>query len=214
MKPTLLLLGAILSASCFAQKIEVNYSEPIQVDSSAYFMIPELIDNDNRDAYGKGKGYLLGGAYRDIYFYNSATNQSKKLFGTTLSLISSFYSGRSYYYDRYSDDHDKMPENILPQHILYLARTADYNGDKALDSEDPAYLYLSTKTGGQLTKITPDGMNVVSWKLSTDKKLILVKLQQDKNGNRKFGQGDDDVYYRVDLHEDLSRVKCYPVPLP
>ncbi|MET0391732.1 MAG: hypothetical protein ABW019_01270 [Chitinophagaceae bacterium] len=213
MKPILLLLGVICYCSAFSQKVEINYSTPLQIDSSEYFMIPELIDNDNKEAYGKGKGYLLWGNYTDIYFYNAKTNESKKLFGTTLALVSSFNTGRQYYYDRPGDQEEKAPANILPRHILYLARTADYNGDKALDSDDPVYLYLSDKTGNNLARITPEGMNLVSWTLSKDKQMILVKLQRDKNGNKKFGQGDDDVYYRVDLQEDVSKVKCYPLPL-
>lgn len=213
MKPILLLLAALCCYPVFGQKTEVNYSTPLQIDSSHYFMIPELIDNDNKDAYGKGKGYLVWGNYTDIYFYNAQTNQSRKLFGTTLALIVSFNTGRHSYYDRPDEPEEKTPANILPQHILYLARTTDYNGDKALDSEDPVYLYLSTRTGEKLTRITPEGMNVVSWTLSKDKHMILVKLQRDKNGNKKFGQGDDDLYYRIDLQEDISQVKCNPVPL-
>lgn len=214
MKTVLVLSGILFCISSFGQKkVEINYSEPIQVDSSDYFMIPELIDNDNKDAYDKGKGYVLFGNYTDIYFYNAKTNQSKKLFGTTLALISSFHPGRShYYYDR-QENESKPPANLLPAHILYLARTTDYNGDKALDSEDPVYLYLSTKTGEQLTRITPEGMHVLSWSLSADKRMILAKLQQDKNGNRKFGNGDDEVYYRIDLAEDISKIKCYPISL-
>jgi hypothetical protein len=213
MKSILSILGVILFLYSSGQKkTEINYSDPLQVDSSDYFMIPELIDNDNKEAYDKGKGYVMFGNYTDIYFYNAKTNQSKKLFGTTLALISSFHTARPYYYDR-QDEESKPPANILPAHIIYLVRTTDYNGDRALDSEDPVYLYLSSKTGEQLTKITPDGMNVLSWTLSRDKRVMLVKLQQDTNGNRKFGQGDDQVYYRVDLDTDITKVKCYPIAL-
>jgi hypothetical protein len=89
MKSTLLFLGVILCTSAFSQKKdEINFSDAFQVDSSEYFLIPELVDNDNQDEYGKGKGYLLWGNYRDIYFYNATANQSKKLFGATLALIS------------------------------------------------------------------------------------------------------------------------------
>jgi hypothetical protein len=57
----------------------VNFSDPFQIDSSEYYLIPELVDNDNKDAYGKGVGYLSWGDYIDIYFYNSTTKQTKKL---------------------------------------------------------------------------------------------------------------------------------------
>ncbi|MEY4905963.1 MAG: hypothetical protein RLZZ292_3778 [Bacteroidota bacterium] len=56
-------------------KAEVNFSDPFQIDSSDYFIIPKLIDNDQQQVYGKGKGYIPWGNYSDILFYNSKTNQ-------------------------------------------------------------------------------------------------------------------------------------------
>jgi hypothetical protein len=38
-------------------------------------------------------------------------------------------------------------------------------------------------------------------------------LQIDKNGNRKFGEGDDDVYYRIDLKDDISQIEARQVKL-
>ena len=204
-----LLLLVFISASTFAQKKdEVNFSDPFQIDSSEYFLIPELVDNDNRDAYGKGAGYLSWGDYIDIYFYNSNTKQSKKLFAEQLALIQSF-NKREYYYDKGRES--EIPANILAKHIVYLARTENFNGDNALDNHDPLYLYISTKTGDNLKQITPKGLNVISWTPSKDKKIILVKVQNDKNKNKKFGNGDDELYYRIDLDDDISKIQCYQI---
>jgi hypothetical protein len=208
-----LLLSVTISTLTFGQKFgkdEVNFSDPFQIDSSEYFLIPKLIDNDNQQAYGKGKGYLPWGNYSDILFYNSKTNQTKKLFNGQLALIAPFNS-RRYYYD-YGKEQE-MPANILPNHIVYLARTDNFSGDNALDTDDPLYLYISTKTGDNLKQITPKGFNVVSWSTSKDKKMILVKVQNDKNGNRKFGNGDDELYYRIDLNDDISKIQCYQINL-
>ncbi len=41
--------------------------------------------------------------------------------------------------------------------------------------------------------------------------MILVKVQNDKNGNKKFGNGDDELYYRIDLDADISKIQCYQV---
>jgi hypothetical protein len=206
MRPKIFLLLTIVlihSYSFGQKKDEINFSDPFQIDSSDYFLIPRLIDSDNQASYGKGKGYLPWGNYNDIYFYNSTTNQTKKLFGTTLVLISPFNPRRFNYEYKPAE----TPENFLNKHIVYLARTENFNGDNALDTEDPVYLYISTKTGDNLTQITPKGLNVVSWTPSKDKKTILVKLQQDKNGNKKFGVGDDEVYYKIDLNDDISKIK-------
>jgi len=210
---TSLLLLALISTSAFAQKKdEINFSDPFQIDSSEYYLIPELVDNDNREAYGKGVSYLNWGDYIDIYFYNSTTKESKKLFAGQLALIQSF-NKKQYYYSYYYDKvrATELPENILPKHIVYLARTENFSGDNALDNHDPLYLYISTKTGDNLKQITPKGLNVISWTVSKDKKMILVKVQNDKNKNRKFGNGDDELYYRIDLDEDISKIQCYQI---
>ena len=206
--PTLLLISSICFASSAQKKEDINFSDPFQIDSSEYYLIPEVVDNDNKDVYGKGVGYLSWGDYLDIYFYNSATKQTKKLFDKQLALIQSF-NKREYYYDKGRES--EIPANILPKHIVYLARTENFNGDNALDNQDPVYLYISTKTGDNLTQITPNGLTVISWTLSKDKKMILVKLRNDKNKNKKFGNGDDELYYRIDLDDDISKIQCYQV---
>ena len=152
----------------FAQKKdEINFSEPFQIDSSAYFLIPQLVDNDNQSDYGKGKGYLPWGNYKEIFFYNSATKQTKRLFDRQLALIQPFFTRRDYY-DQ--DKEPQIPANILPNHIVYIVRTENYNNDNGLDTEDPQYLYISDKSGANLKQVTPKGLNVVSWTLSKDKK--------------------------------------------
>jgi hypothetical protein len=207
---SMIILVSVLSINARSQELlkksEVNYSEPMQVDSSVYFLIPKLIGNENRNAYGKGKGYLPWGNYSEIYFYNSATRESKKLFGGQLAIITAFGPGRNWYY--YYRNSPEIPHGILDNHIIYLARTENYNNDNGLDSEDPVYLYISTKTGDKLTQITPKGVNVISWNISKDKKMILVKTQHDKTGNKKFGNGDDEFYYRIDLDDNISKIKC------
>ncbi len=206
---TALFTLALFSFTSSAQKKEeINFSDPYQVDSSDYFIIPRMIDDINAAAYGKGKGYLPWGNYSDIVFYNRGTNQSKKLFGDKLALINSFSQRRNYYY--YEESKEKeAPANILSRHIVYLVRTENFNNDGGLDTDDPVYLYISTKTGDNLRQITPNGFNVLSWTVSKDQQMILVKGQNDKNGNKKFGQGDDQLYYRVDLDDDISKIKCY-----
>ncbi len=184
------------------------FSDPLQVDSSAYFLIPRLVDDVNKDAYGKGKGYLPWGNYNEIFFYNAATKQTRKLFDKQLALIQPFSSPRNNYENHKEPD---LPPNILPNHIVYIARTDNFNGDNGLDNEDPQYLYISTKTGDNLRQVTPKGLNVISWTLSKDKKIILVKVQHDKNRNKKFGNGDDELYYRVDLQDDVTKVQCEPL---
>ena len=207
---TLILIAFFCTTSFAQKKDEINFSDPFQIDSSEYFLIPRLVDNDNLNAYGKGKGFLRWGNYSDIFFYNASTKQTKKVFEGQLALIQPFITERYNSLDRSEAD---TPRNILPDHIVYIARTDNFNKDNGLDTEDPQYLFISSKTGNNLKQVTPKGLNVVSWTLSKDKKMILVKVQNDKNGNKKFGNGDDELYYRVDLDADISKIECYQVTM-
>lgn len=210
--PLTFIVAILFFALASAQKKEeINFSDAFQLDSSEYFLIPRLLDDSNKDPFDKGKGYVLWGHYTDILFYNTKTNQTKKLFEGKPSLISPFLQKRSSYY--YQETGPDLANNILPALIIYSIITDDFNGDKVLDSEDPSYLFVSTKTGEDLTQITPKGFDVVSWTVSKDKKIILVKGRIDKNKNKKFGNGDDQLYYRVDLNNDISKIKCYQVNL-
>ncbi len=212
MKKTLASLMTILvicTVVCGQKKEEINFSDPMQVDSSEFYLIPMLVDNDDLPVYGKGKGYLPWGDYKNIYFYNSKTGTTKKLFEGPLALILSF--NKRFYFEKPLIP--EIPGNILPGQIVYLARTEDFNKDKALDSDDPVYLFISTKSGENLKQITPAGVNVNSWTISKDKKMILVKAQNDKNNNKKFGQGDDQLFFRIDLDDDVSKIKCYPIDI-
>ena len=151
-----LLLIAFFSTTVFAQKKdETNFSDPFQIDSSEYFLIPRLVDNDNQDAYGKGKGYLPWGNYSEIFFYNTSSKQTKKLFDGQLALIQPFTAQRYNYLSRNETD---TPRNILPEHIVYIARTDNFNKDNGLDTEDPQYLFISSKTGNNLRQVTPKGI--------------------------------------------------------
>ena len=193
------------------KKDEINFSDAFQLDSSEYFLIPRLLDDSNKDQFDKGKGYIPWGHYTDILFYNTKTNQTKKLFEGKLALIAPFLQKRNSYYTQ--EKEADVTKNILPGLIVYSVITDDFNNDKVLDSDDPSYLYISTKTGEQIKQITPNGFNVLSWTISQDKKIILVKGQTDKNKNKKFGNGDDQLYYRIDLDDDVSKIKCYQVNL-
>jgi hypothetical protein len=203
---------SLRASTLFAQKKEeIAFSDAYQIDNSEYFLIPRLLDDSNKDQFDKGKGSVLWGNYTDIIFYNTKTDQSKKLFEGKLALIAPFLTKRNSYYS--TEKEPDVTNNILPHHIIYSARVEDFNGDKVIDSDDPAYLFVSNKTGDKLRQITPAGFHVISWTVSKDKKIILVKGQLDKNKNKKFGNGDDQVYYRVDLDDDISKIQCNPVNL-
>lgn len=190
------------------KKIETVYSDPMQLDSSEWFMIPVFID---REEESEGLSKVAGwGDYRDIIFYNQRTKETKKLFGDKLAIVEAFRTAR---YSYNNGEPAQPSKNTLPNHLVFLARTDNYNEDRVIGYEDPVYLYTCSRSGDNLKQVTPAGVHVLSWTVSKDNKMILVKALNDKSGNKKFGKGDEQVYYRIDLDDDVSKIQCYPVAL-
>jgi hypothetical protein len=103
-----------------------------------------------------------------------------------------------------------MYSGMSSNYIIYLARTDEYNKDGVIDDDDPIYLFVSTKTGENLKQITPNGMNVTSWKITRDGKTIIVTIQNDKNSDKKFND-EDEIIYQIDLNEDIQKIKISPI---
>jgi hypothetical protein len=55
------------------------FSDPFQIDSSAYFLVPRLVENDNQQAYGKEKVICPGAITARYFFTTSLPNKPKTL---------------------------------------------------------------------------------------------------------------------------------------
>lgn len=202
-------IALILANVSLAQKSGgVSFADTIQVDSSEYFIIPHHLESDDKQEYGKGKGFFMWGAYTEVSFFNSLTNEVHNIFEGKKVLISAFRE--RYFGYREESPVEKLP-NFLPNHILYMVRSSDYNKDGALDSEDPVYIYVTDKKGKGLRQITPDGFNVLSFKVSTNGKTVMVRAQKDVDGNKKFRPGDEQVYFKLEMNTDIEKIKCLPI---
>lgn len=193
----------------YKNRDSVSYRQPIQIDSSDYFIIAKQIAKSDRAKYNTNLDYFGNPSYwaeefycEDIIIYNRKTHDSKNLFKIKPSLVLAISD--------YSSYGGMNISAILKKHLLFLAKTYDHNKDGILDHSDPLYLFLATKSGDSLTQISPNGYNVITWTLSKDKKNILVKMVKDTNGNNKYSD-EPEIFYQIDLHDDISKIKCYPI---
>jgi hypothetical protein len=187
----------------------VSYSPVIQIDSSDSYLIGTLIDKSNKTKYNFGLSYGRGMAsWTNVLIYNSKRNETKKIFTTSPVLISPVIN--NYIPVNYTGLQEFRSSTLLKNFILFFVKGDDYNKNGVINDEDPFYLFISSKSGNNLTQITPKDMNVISWTLSKDNKTILVKLQKDKNADNKFF-GDDEVIYQIDLNDDISKIKTFPI---
>jgi hypothetical protein len=99
---------------------------------------------------------------------------------------------------------------ILENHIIFLVHDTDLNADGIIDEDDPVSIYVSTRSGDSLRKVSDNELNVVSWSFSRDYKVILFTGQKDNDKDKKF-DGEDHLLFQVDLATDLSKIKSVPV---
>jgi hypothetical protein len=87
----LLLFAVFISIPTFGQdkKIETNYSDPFQIDSSEYFVIPKLLIMMIKRRMEKVLIIMHGEAILISFFIILKQTKQKKLFNQ-LALISSF----------------------------------------------------------------------------------------------------------------------------
>jgi len=78
LRQTIPILFAFVSTAGLAQKKdEINLSDPYQIDSSEYFIIPRLVDNDNKEEYGKGKAIYPGEIIAKCFFTTAPQGKLK-----------------------------------------------------------------------------------------------------------------------------------------
>jgi hypothetical protein len=189
----------------------INYSPAFQIDSSENYLLGSNINRTNKKMYASGYYFKQGSFWTNVFIYNSSLNQTHKVFTIDPILIYPvLYTNldASYRSGNFSANVSLMLRNS----ILLLAKTDEYNKDGLIDDKDPVYLFMSSKSGSNLKQITPSDMTVTSYTLSKDGKILLVKLQGDKNGDKNFTD-EDEVIYQFDLNDDFNKIKSHQIIL-
>ena len=73
-------------------------------------------------------------------------------------------------------------------------KNKDYSGNGKIDERDPSILYVSDTQGENLTPITPESENVVSFTLYEKLGFALLTIQRDSNHDKEFSVSDNDRY--------------------
>ncbi len=190
------------------KKNGILFDDAVQIDSSEWFLIPEKIGLADIESYGKGKGFVPGGDYKEVMIYNAQTNMSKNLFQGKKVIISNFQPTSRIYHNS-----DPIPDvtNILKGQVLLLVRSENLNKDNGLDSDDPVYMYIVNKNGEGLSQITPSGMHVRTWKYYSSRNMVMARIQKDSDNNGKFDHRDDEFFYKIVLQPDISQIKAVQI---
>jgi hypothetical protein len=95
------------------------------------------------------------------------------------------------------------------QFLLYTLSDVDTNKDKKLDANDIKSLYLSTISGKNFIKISPDFQELIDWKLIDSKSRLYFRTTEDSNKNGEFDKEDKLHYYFLNLLDKERKVQEY-----
>lgn len=131
--------------------------------------------------------------YGNLIFYNFKSDTQTKLFEND-TFIKPFRNP-NYYYSNNPQFQSVLPKNFTSKYLLLLVYEIDFNQDKMIDEADPAYLFACHLDGTNLKRVTPVDENAESFEVFDNEGFILVRMQRDFNGDKKFTYKDKDFYY-------------------
>jgi hypothetical protein len=191
-----------------------GYIFSLRVDSSNNFIIGEQPNKNERVKYAledKVQGlssYSYSSevkAWSNVYVYNDSTLKLLKVFDLPILVVYPVYEVMSSLKSGFNNYYRGLISGITKEHIIYAVKTDKYNGNGIIDSDDPVYLFASRKDGTECKQISPEGMNVTGWRLIKGGMGIILTVQPDLNGDKRFLE--DEVLYEIDLNTDISRIK-------
>lgn len=210
----LLFTGMSYSYSQYKVSNGVNYSQSLQIDSSDYYFIGNYISKANKSKYNftnreSYEGYTPQNlVFSNILIQHIPTKKIVKMFPAGLFAIYPILntvSMNKYDYG-YGYIQRGLYSGMSDKHLIYLAKSDEFNSDGMIDEDDPVGLYISTKKGENFKQLTATNMHVTSWTLSKDSKTIIIVVQEDRNNDKKFND-EDEAIYQIDLTQDIPKMK-------
>ncbi|HEY3403142.1 MAG TPA: hypothetical protein VGK59_07135 [Ohtaekwangia sp.] len=166
------------------------FDAPILMDSLSTLFIPVLY---NASLFSSEKIAVSGDYYANIIVYDFKVDQYRPLFPRNTFIEPVTIT------DYYSRGVTKM-RNRTKDLIFFRVKTVDYTGNKRIDEFDPFVLYVSTRNGTNLKRLTPENENVAGLEIFEKQGFVLVKLQRDSDGDRSFRAVDNAFYFlKIDL---------------
>jgi len=181
---------------------QLLYAQPIPVDSSGVVIYPLILQKGfERGSYLESSGGART-SYWNLIFYNTQTG-SQTILTDKKIVINSIDFG----YDAGTALPDGI--SIYKDFILYRAVSADYNGNKVLDDEDPGSVFVSRRDGTDFRLISPADYNIISWQTLKRSSKLLLQGQKDNNGDKKFNGEDVTIPLIVDLNSTGQAVPVF-----
>lgn len=175
-----------------SDKMKEYFAEPIMMDTLSTLFIPILYD---AKLFSSEKIAVFGNYYANILIYDFKVDQYRKLFPRDtfiepIVLDNIEYSGKTW----------ARGKNVSRDWVFYKVKSVDYTGNGKIDELDPTILFVSTRNGTGLKRLTPENEHVISIQFFESQGFALIRLLRDSDGDRSFRGMDKVTYYtKIDL---------------
>ncbi len=183
--------------------IENSIGHPKSVESTGILVYPLTGSFD----YGKARSYKRGREYDyqsltwNLVFFDLNTGEKHLLVEDKVIRVN------GYQYEAKNPSSEGMGSITPRNNRLYYELTMnDLNGDSLLDRNDLNQVYSSDTAGKNLKRISPENMNVVSWRF-VDRQDTWIEFRGRFNNNKDSILDDDDPFsiLHVNVHDETVR---------
>lgn len=178
--------------------LNIQASTFVEIDTTSILLfplsIPESRENDKSSTYKK----IEDGSYWNIIFLNSRTNEYQLLTDKKV-LIKNYIVPTE----------NNALKNTTPTCLFFTIIAEDYNKDKKLTNEDPAYLFVTDKFGKNLKQISPGGYHLLNWHYVKSSNKVIMTVQKDSNANGKFENGEEISHFEIDIDKDAGAKEVF-----
>ena len=186
-------------------KLNIDFNEPIQIDSSVYVMYPLSFNNNEEESKVLGSSsYGSPATYWNIIFYNTANGEYHLLDDKRKMVIYSYDPRNSNVgSSSSSSEFGEFIEsgfNQVDKLLYYSVTILDFNKDGKLNAQDPNYLFISDKLGKNFKQVSPENFNVTNWQTIKGTNKILIQATKDTNNDKKFNDKDETIPMVYDLN--------------
>lgn len=178
-----------------AKEFRVHYNQPVDLDSTDGYFLPISVvplDGPNRSRKFSSGSYEsdsdpngIEGTCYNLVFLQKSTLAEHLLLPDSRFIITDI-------------DTNKKPDARWP-YLFYTIIKADTNNDGEQNNEDASALYVSDRSGRQLHQLTPDGADLVGWRILPKTNVLLAEVRPDGNKDREFTYADGTYWLRFNL---------------
>jgi hypothetical protein len=191
--------------------IAVNMIDSYQVTDTLndFILFPLKINNakpEEETASSYSKQRNEGDLFWNVVFLNYKTNETTLLEPNKKILIGGY--NVEYYSSNWGST--PKPTGIIESakqtnYIFYTVYTDDFNNDKKLGTDDPAYFFISNEDGSNFKQVSPLNVSILQKTFPKNNSFLLLEGLKDSNNDKIFNAKDEKVYYKINMADSLFK---------